>query len=121
MIGQTFRCEWPIVGDDLTLREIVAEAAPALTALINQAEVELLAPPRFTITIAPDGPPTLVAEAPACLRRNRRGRAPCGTDGGYYRHTRTIREEACVACRMAHAAAEVARSARARERDEAAA
>lgn len=41
--------------------------------------------------------------------------AMCGTDGGYYRHVRTLGEPACVACLAAHAAYEHDRSKRARE------
>lgn len=40
------------------------------------------------------------------------GPARCGTDGGYYRHTRTLGEPACVACRGAHARAELDRKER---------
>lgn len=39
--------------------------------------------------------------------------ARCGTDGGYYRHRRTLREEACTACQEAHAATERDRRRRA--------
>lgn len=31
--------------------------------------------------------------------------AKCGTDSGYYRHRRTLKEEPCDACKAAHAAA----------------
>lgn len=37
--------------------------------------------------------------------------AECGTDSGYYRHIRTLKEEACMACKGAHTTAENARSA----------
>lgn len=33
-------------------------------------------------------------------------KAACGTDSGYYRHRRILREEACDDCKAAHAAAE---------------
>lgn len=32
--------------------------------------------------------------------------ADCGTDAGYYRHKRSLREDACDACKAAHSAAE---------------
>lgn len=54
----------------------------------------------------------------ARLRRESRanwGSAKCGTDGGYYRHRRSLREDPCDDCRAAHAAAEKARSQRKRE------
>ena len=38
--------------------------------------------------------------------------APCGSDSGYYRHTRTLREKACDDCRAAHSAAQRAREGR---------
>lgn len=31
--------------------------------------------------------------------------AKCGTDGGYYRHRRTLKEAPCDACRAAHSKA----------------
>ena len=40
---------------------------------------------------------------------NRRGWAECGTDGGYYRHRRTLSEDACSACKRAHSRAELDR------------
>lgn len=40
--------------------------------------------------------------------------AQCGTDGGYYRHRRTLGETACRPCRDAHAAAERDRAGRRR-------
>lgn len=42
----------------------------------------------------------------------RRGWAACGTDGGYYRHRRTLKEPACTDCKAAHRVAEAARQAR---------
>ncbi len=50
---------------------------------------------------------TALAEA---LQRRRV--AQCGTDGGYYRHVRTRKEEACDGCKRAHAVAERVRAAR---------
>lgn len=32
--------------------------------------------------------------------------ALCGTDGGYFRHRRTLKEDACEACKLAHRVAE---------------
>lgn len=42
----------------------------------------------------------------------RRPRAECGTDGGYYRHRRTLKEPACEACKLAHRVAERERAER---------
>ena len=42
----------------------------------------------------------------------RRRVAECGTDGGYYRHRRTLGEDACEACKLAHRVAESERRAR---------
>lgn len=42
----------------------------------------------------------------AALREHKRGRAKCGTDSGYYRHRRTLGEDACTACKAAHREAE---------------
>jgi hypothetical protein len=38
--------------------------------------------------------------------------AECGTDGGYYRHRRTLGEEACDACKLAHRVYEAERRGR---------
>lgn len=47
--------------------------------------------------------------------------AKCGTDGGYYRHLRTIHTAPCGPCKAAHARVEADRAARKRaERDRAA-
>jgi hypothetical protein len=42
----------------------------------------------------------------------RRQAAECGTDGGYYRHRRTLGEEACDACKLAHRVYEAQRRQR---------
>lgn len=42
----------------------------------------------------------------AGVRTKRRQTALCGTDGGYYRHRRTLKERACEACKLAHRVAE---------------
>lgn len=42
-------------------------------------------------------------------RRKRRSEAVCGTDGGYHRHRRILKEPACEACKMAHRIAEAER------------
>jgi len=42
----------------------------------------------------------------------RRRKALCGTDGGYYRHRRTLKEAACEACKLAHRVAEAERVSR---------
>lgn len=41
-----------------------------------------------------------LAEAAVTIPRRRE--AECGTDGGYYRHRRTLKEDACDACKLAH-------------------
>lgn len=46
--------------------------------------------------------------------------AQCGTDGGYYRHRRTLKEPACDACKLAHRVTEAQRQARRKEREAAA-
>lgn len=38
-------------------------------------------------------------------RKRGKGPADCGTDAGYYRHRRTLKEPACDACKTAHSAA----------------
>lgn len=43
---------------------------------------------------------------------DRAGWAVCGTDGGYYRHRRTLEEPACGACKRAHSRAESERNTR---------
>ena len=48
----------------------------------------------------------------AKVRRMRRRVAACGTESGYYRHVKVLKEVACPACRAAHNAAETARYAR---------
>lgn len=48
--------------------------------------------------------------------RSRSKQARCGTDSGYYRHIRRLREPACDACLTAHRTAESARRRRAIER-----
>ena len=45
-------------------------------------------------------------------RPKRRRIAECGTDGGYHHHRRVKKEQACLACRMAHSAAERDRAKR---------
>jgi len=52
------------------------------------------------------------AAAVASVSVDRRTIAACGTDGGYYRHIRTLDEDACEACKLAHRVAERERSAR---------
>jgi hypothetical protein len=47
-------------------------------------------------------------------RAGRRFVAVCGTDSGYYKHRRRLKEPACDPCRIAHAEAERDRAARAR-------
>ena len=42
--------------------------------------------------------------------------ALCGTEGGYYRHVRTLRQPACDACKLAHREAERERSERRKQR-----
>lgn len=44
------------------------------------------------------------------MPRARRPIALCGTEGGYYRHIRTIGEPACDTCKKAHNAAELDRA-----------
>lgn len=39
----------------------------------------------------------------------------CGTDGGYYHHRRIQKNDACTACKQAHAAAEADRKRRRQE------
>ncbi len=43
---------------------------------------------------------------------DRAGWAECGTDGGYYRHRRTLSEPACSDCKRAHTRAERERAVR---------
>lgn len=45
---------------------------------------------------------------------HRPGWAECGTDGGYYRHRRTLKEKPCNACKTAHSQAERDRAVRRR-------
>lgn len=46
-------------------------------------------------------------------REAHRFKAPdCGTDGGYYRHLRTLKEPACQGCLAAHRQAERKRKAK---------
>lgn len=50
-------------------------------------------------------------------QRSRRPRsivAECGTDGGYYRHRRTVGEAACADCKRAHRDYERERARRAK-------
>lgn len=57
------------------------------------------------------------ADARARQRRAKRNRAPvaeCGTDSGYYRHRRTLGEDACDECKHAHTKAETLRLKRRR-------
>lgn len=42
----------------------------------------------------------------------KRGRAECGTDSGYYRHRKTLKEPACDACKLAHRVYEAQRRQR---------
>lgn len=53
----------------------------------------------------------------ANLRIPRRKVALCGTDGGYYRHRRTLKEPACDACKLAHRVSEALRQQEARARN----
>lgn len=55
--------------------------------------------------------PVIIVEAE--MKRRRRRKAECGTDSGYHHHRRQRKEEACEACRLAHAAAERDRARRA--------
>lgn len=50
-------------------------------------------------------------------RPRRRATALCGTDGGYYRHRRTLNEPACDECKLAHRVAEQIRVAKKRQTD----
>lgn len=48
----------------------------------------------------------------ANVKVDRRTRAVCGSDAGYYRHLRTLKEPACDACKLAHRVYEAERAAR---------
>jgi hypothetical protein len=48
-------------------------------------------------------------------RAGRRKVAICGTDSGYHKHLRRLKEPACDPCRIAHAEAEKDRAKRARD------
>ena len=76
-----------------------------LTALRNRIDAEITA---------------LRADLEARDKARRRAAmktAECGTDPGYYRHRRTLNEEACEACKKAHREYEATRvSRRARSR-----
>lgn len=58
-------------------------------------------------------------EAGIRYRKRHRLIAQCGTDGGYYRHRRTLREPACEECKAAHRIAEAMRARRRQERQSA--
>lgn len=47
-----------------------------------------------------------IADLEHLIQPRRRPVAACGTDNGYYRHVRVLREPACRACKNAHADAE---------------
>lgn len=53
-----------------------------------------------------------VAAAGRGVRISRVPVAECGTDGGYFRHRRTLKEDACPACKLAHRMAERDRAER---------
>lgn len=55
---------------------------------------------------------TLEQGAPSSSRRTRLTSALCGSDSGYYHHRRTLNEEACDWCKLAHSEAERRRRAR---------
>lgn len=104
-----FHTEWPITDDTMTLRQMLVQVMPDVAERVARSGVILAGPPTFTITIAPGRPAVITADAPATARAGRAGRAACGTDGGYYRHTRTLKEPACHECRAAHATQEARR------------
>lgn len=107
----TFRATFPILSDQLTLRELIAEAIPEIGPMTVAERIKLTGPVTFTITIATDAAPTLVAEAPAIARMGRQQKAAHGTDGAYHGH-RSRQEPACAACCSAHAYEEAKRAAR---------
>ncbi len=91
----TFRVAWPVEDETLTPRQLMTEAAVDLGDHTALAGVDLTGPVTFSIVFAPGLPPILTATATARRRKNaRRFKAVCGTDSGYYRHTRTLREPA---------------------------
>lgn len=49
-------------------------------------------------------------------RGHKRGPAKCGTNSGYYRHVRTLNEDACDACKDAHSRYQSQHQSRANER-----
>lgn len=58
-----------------------------------------------------------IKELEATLKNARKPKvqvAECGTDGGYYRHRRTLGEPACAACKRAHRDYERMRAMRAK-------
>jgi hypothetical protein len=76
-------------------------------------EIKALEKAVIRVTVARDK----AASQGARVRRVRhRPVAECGTDGGYYRHRRTLREPACEECKAAHRIAEQIRALRRREK-----
>jgi hypothetical protein len=131
-----FEAMWPVEDHNLTVRELANEAMPDLMRMAREHGAVIFGPPRFTVSESRDE--GLVLHASACARPiprsaithlhvvrrpederldQPRKRAECGTDGGYYRHKRTDKTEACAACLAAHA--EVNRERAAQKRKEA--
>jgi len=83
----------------------LVELRAKIDAEIDQIEAEIRAEIAATARAK-------AAARSAGRRVRRRPEALCGTDGGYYRHRRTLGENACDACKLAHRVAEAERVAR---------
>lgn len=63
----TYRRQWPVLDDGLTLQELAAEALDDLRAAIAAAGAHQTGPPKWDITTGDNDSPLLVAEVPCVL------------------------------------------------------
>ncbi len=119
-----FTMLWPVEDDGMTAEQVARAAGADLAVELHSQDLTLSAAPEIFVGFRwPHGRPAVfaLAEVERVKVKNRQPRgerrpAKCGTDAGYYRHVRALREEPCAGCRAAHAKAEYDRKMRAKAR-----
>lgn len=101
--GMDLAIFFPRIGENATTAKAVCAGCPVREDCLHDALATEVKTKRFGIRggLSPVERDRL--GSPITGRRHR-SVAKCGTDAGYYRHLRTLREPACQMCREAHAA-----------------
>lgn len=113
-MSYTYVTMWPIVDDDLTVRQLADEALPDMRRLAAEAGAVIAGPVTYSVGLGPGGTAVLYGRAAAALAAGgdavpigRRTAGACGdaagTERGYQRH-RYQGDTKCRPCLDAHAA-----------------